>query len=84
MASTGQVAPQNQRSTAKVPLRVASHVVELEIPGIRPPETYEKGVTADIPDPRAARLGRITEDDEYDNWQDDFNARFDGLQRTIS
>ena len=33
----------------------------------------------DLPDPRAQRLGRIAEDEEFDNFQDDFNARFENV-----
>ena len=43
IAQTGQVQVNAQRA-AKPPLRVASHVVELEIPGLRPPVTYEKEI----------------------------------------
>jgi hypothetical protein len=51
-----------------LPLRVASHVVELEISGIRPAEKYDKEIMCDIPDPKAGRLGRIAEDEEFDDF----------------
>jgi hypothetical protein len=56
-------------------------VVELEIAPKRPADKYDKEIQCDIPDPRAQRLGRITEDEEYDNWQSDFDQRFEGVQR---
>jgi len=46
----------------RLPLRVSPFVVELEIQGIRPPETYDKEIMCDIVDAKAARLGRIEED----------------------
>ncbi len=75
MPSAGQV--QQNQAMSRLPLRVASHVVELEIIGIRPAEKYDKEIMCDIPDPKASRLGRIAEDEEFDNFQDDFNARFE-------
>ncbi len=66
MPAAGQVQA-NQAST-RLPLRVASHVVELEIAGIRPAEKYDKEIMCDIPDPKASRLGRIAEDDEFDDF----------------
>ena len=39
----------------------------MEIQGIAKPERYDKETMADIPDPRA-RLARIAEDDEFDNF----------------
>lgn len=56
-------------------------MVELEIAPKRPADKYDKEIQCDIPDPRAQRLGRITEDEEYDNWQSDFDQRFEGVQR---
>ena len=82
IAQTGQVQA-NAQKAAKPPLRVASHVVELEIFGIKPPVTYDKEIMCDIPDPKAARLQRISEDGEYDDWQDDFENRFESVQRTM-
>ena len=69
----------NAQRAAKPPLRVASHVVELEIPGLRPPVTYEKEIQCDMP---AKKLEGITEGDE-DNWQDDFDNRFDQVARSV-
>ena len=51
----------------RLPLRVDTFVVELEIQGIPKPERYDKETMCDIPDPRA-RLGRIDEGDELDNF----------------
>ena len=69
----------------KLPLRVSSHVVELEIAGIRPAETYDKEITCDIIDSaKANRLDRIPEDDEYGRFQDDFDQRFESMQRQVS
>ena len=62
-----------------MPLRVSSHVVELEIAPIKPADKYDKEIMCDLPDPKASRLGRIQEDDEYDNWQNDFDSRFEGV-----
>ena len=60
-------------------------MVELEILGRKPVETYSKESTCDIIDGKAAgRLNRISEDDEYDSWQDDFESRFDSVQRTLT
>lgn len=72
--------------SSKIPLRVSNFVVELEIVPKRKAETYEKGVTCDIIDPsKQPRLGRITEDGEYEEWQDDFEARFEQqLQRATA
>ena len=83
MASTDQVA-RTQTGPARLPLRVASHVIEIEIQGIRKPETYDKEITCDLLDPNAmdARLGRINEDDEYEAWEKDFSNRFADVQRT--
>ena len=75
MASAGQV--QAAATATKLPLRVASYVVELEIFGERKAVTYDKEIMCDLPDPRQQRLGRIAEDDEFDNFQDDFDSRFD-------
>jgi len=80
MASTGQV-QQNLESKSRLPLRVSSFVVELEIPARRAAEKYDKEIMCDIPDPKANRLQRISEDDEFDNFQDDFENRF---ERTTS
>lgn len=66
MASTGQVRQQDRE--ALIPLRVSSHVVELEILGQRPAEKYDKEIMCDIPDPKAARLGLIPENDEFSSW----------------
>lgn len=78
MPATGQV-QSNQSTSSKLPLRVASHVVELEISGIRPAEKYDKEIMCDIHDPKAGRLGRIAEDEEFDDFQDDFNNRFEAV-----
>ena len=66
-ASAGQVQPSS--SMARLPLRVSSFVVEMEILGKRPIETYDKEITCDIIDSaKASRLDRIPEDDEYDRF----------------
>ena len=62
-------------------MRVSSHVVELEIAPKRPADSYDKEIQCDLPDPRAQRLGRIAEDEEYDSWQNDFDSRFENVQR---
>ena len=56
---------------------MSTFVVEIEIPGIKKPESYDKEIMCDIPDPRASRLGRIAEDDEFDNFNDDFDNRLE-------
>lgn len=60
---------------------MSSHVVELEIAPRRPADKYDKELQCDLPDPRQQRLGRIGEDDEYDSFQNDFDARFTDVQR---
>ena len=57
-------------------LRVASHVVELEIAPRKPPATYEREIQCDLEQPKP-RLAAIGEDDEYDSWQDDFDRRYE-------
>ena len=79
MASAGQV--QAAASATRLPLRVASYVVEMEIFGQRKAETYDKEIGCDLPDPRQQRLGRIAEDAEFDNFNDDFDARFDSMRQ---
>lgn len=82
MASAGQVQQQQQKAANnRLPLRVSSYVVELEIAPRKKADTYDKEIMCDLPDPRTQRLGRITEDDEYDAWQNDFDNRFDGVQK---
>ena len=66
IARTGQV-EQAAAKDNRLPLRVDTFVVELEIQGIPKPERYDKETSCDIPDPRA-RLGRIAEDDELDDF----------------
>ena len=78
MSSSGQV--QAIKREARLPLRVSSHVIELEITPKKPPETYDKEVTCDIIDAsKAGRLAGISEDQEFDAFQDDFNARFESM-----
>lgn len=65
-----------------MPLRVSSFVVDIEIESKPVPICYEQGVTCDIIDSaKAARLQSIPESDEYDNWQDEFDNRFEQVQR---
>ena len=59
-------------------------MVELEIPGIRPPECYDKEIMCDIPDPKSKRLDSIPENKEFDSWQDDFDSRFESASRNIN
>ena len=81
MAAAGQVkAPENSMSN-KLPLRVATYVVDFEISPLKKPEMYDKELQCDLPDPRAARLQGISENDEYNNWQDDFDSR---LERNLT
>ena len=47
----GQVQVSQQKET-RLPLRVSPFVVELEIPGMRPPETYDKEIQCEIVDPK--------------------------------
>ena len=62
---------------------MASHVIEIEIQGIKKPETYDKEITCDLLDPAAmqGRLGRVDEDEEYEAWEKDFSNRFADVQR---
>ena len=75
MASTDQV--QKSSTVSRLPLRVSSFVVEMEIAGKPPTETYDKEITCDIIDnTKANRLNAIPEDDEFNRFQDDFDDRF--------
>ena len=51
---------------------------------MRPPETYDKEMQCDLLDPKQQRLGRISEDQEFDDWQDDFDNRFEMASRNIT
>ena len=82
MAAAGQVQAPDNYSSNKLPLRVSTYVVDFEITPLKKPEMYDKELQCDLPDPRAARLQGISENDEYNNWQDDLDARLDRHMNT--
>lgn len=81
MATAGQVQQQKQNAVNnRLPLRVSSHVVELEIAPRRPADKYDKEIMCDLPDPRQQRLGAVNEADEFQN---DFDNRFADVQQRM-
>lgn len=66
MASTGQVQEVKNNST-KLPLRVATYVVDFQITPIKKTEMYDKELQCDLPGPQS-RLQSIHENDEYDSF----------------
>ena len=65
-------------------LRVASYVVQIEITPKKRPTTYEVAIQCDIVDPKSQRLGAISEESEYNNWQDDFDNRYENRMHGVN